>query len=617
MSQSKPAAGKGALPVPGNAVVLAAMTVVSIALGIGFSAHLGMPASAAITCAALIYVGFVISHLAVVRGRKVSELEDEIAKLWVALGQDGERLAQRSPTRDAKSKQAAPQASQAPHQAMPASPIARAMSRASEPDPVAAPLEPAKSGAEMKPVSDLRGLVRPQVQSIATAAAAAPAPASASAASKTSPEADPRSLADETAIARAMAEPESDFLDAPTVYAPAPAAAPASGPAPSENLSASQPPLAAAIAATNRPLDAAAIHEMVKKLATETAAAGRTTGVAQPPEPVASEQITEEPTVAAPSATAPAAIDGDAITESVRALRAAADAMKTEPELAQTSGEYAYDLDAIEPAYEVDGAAAETSAVSEDRLTLLADALSADRIDVMLEPILGLKDQATRHYEVSVSLRTADGVALDPNEDRSSLGGTGILPLIDLAKLARVAEVSRRLAERGKTGSVFAGFAGESLADDDFLNRFADVYQDRAGITEQLVVALAQEDVRVFAPAHWSMIKDLSGAGFRFALEHVTDLDMDFDQLKAANIQYVKLDAEVYLNGLPAGEGVTIPASDVYKLLADKGLSLIVDHIVTETQLMRVVDCGALYGQGRLFGGPRPVKAQVFTPRAA
>ena len=392
----------------------------------------------------------------------------------------------------------------------------------------------------------------------------------------------PATLEEETELARAMAEPDvqpEDDLDIAATSTPARAAA---------TKAVATPVAHTKISA--QPLKAETIHKLVKKLAIETAA-----------QPAAS----AAPAAAPPAPAAEPVISGDAITESVKALRAAAEAMKPRDE--QSSE--------ISPTTTEDALAfaQDLNQDQEARLAALAEALSADRIDVMLEPILGLKDHATRHYEVSINLKTADGSVLDPSEDRAYLRGTGILPLIDLAKISRIAEVARKLAERGKSGAVFTGVAGESLSDDDFLSRFSDVYNDRAAITDQLVVSLAQEDVRTFAPGHWSMIKDLSSVGFRFALEHVTDLDMDFDSLKSANIQYVKLDAEVYLQGLGAGNGVMVPPADVYRFLADKGLSLIVDHIQDETQLVKIVDFGALYGQGRLFGGPRPVKAKVFT----
>jgi cyclic-di-GMP phosphodiesterase, flagellum assembly factor TipF len=99
--------------------------------------------------------------------------------------------------------------------------------------------------------------------------------------------------------------------------------------------------------------------------------------------------------------------------------------------------------------------------------------------------------------------------------------------------------------------------------------------------------------------------------GFRFALEDVSDLDMDFEALTAAGFAFAKFDARIFLEGLPA-QGGLIPAADLCRYLAHLGLTLIVGRIDDEAQLAKVLGFGALFGQGTLFGAPRPVKAEVL-----
>lgn len=562
MTETSAVASKfGRVAMPGNVLVLAAITMVSMAVGFAFTAQLGLPVWAATTLASFVYLSLLMSHMLLLRGRRISALEQEIERLSLASGRDPERNAGSSPSALVENKDAGEGKSAGIS-------LKRALAKSPFTKPAPSKSEPLKSETpKLDPIARAVGN-----RATKSEVAAKPAPRA-------------TSLEEEMALARAMAEPEQ--------------LASATSPSPATAASAPEPAIAAR-PAVSRPLDADTIHQLVKKLAVE-AAAQPTPRAGKPAQVVpAAESVTPQPE-------AQSQIDGDAITESVRALRAAAEAMRPgEQDLSMTPQEAAFEASPPELTAEQDA-----------RLAALAEALSADRIDVLLQPILGLKDQITRHYEVSIGLKTPEGATLDPAEDRRSLLGTGILPLIDLAKISRIAEVARKLAERGKSGAVFTGVAGESLSDDDFLSRFSDIYNDRASITEQLVVSLAQEDVRLFAPGHWDMLKDLSSVGFRFALEHVTDLDMDFDSLKQANIQYVKLDAGVYLRGLGAGNGVMVPPADVYRFLAEKGLSLIIDHIDSEAQLTKVVDYGALYGQGRLFGGARPVKANVFTASRA
>ncbi|WP_295555013.1 EAL domain-containing protein [uncultured Hyphomicrobium sp.] len=248
------------------------------------------------------------------------------------------------------------------------------------------------------------------------------------------------------------------------------------------------------------------------------------------------------------------------------------------------------------------------------RARLMADAISAGRIDVALEPILGLEDQQTRHYEVSVRLRDADGNPLDVAPDGPDLRGTGLLPLFDGVRVARTAAVARRLEDRGKGGSVFSAFSGESVADEHFLGELAETLHLRASLASQLVLSFTQTDVRGFSTPEWDSLADMRALGFRFAISHMTDLDMDFEALAEQGFVFTKLDASVFLNGLPAPSG-HISSADVCRHLASHGLTLVVERIDNEEQLARVFGFGVLLGQGQLFGGARPVRAEVANDR--
>jgi cyclic-di-GMP phosphodiesterase TipF (flagellum assembly factor) len=259
--------------------------------------------------------------------------------------------------------------------------------------------------------------------------------------------------------------------------------------------------------------------------------------------------------------------------------------------------------------------AARPASPADNRARQMADAISAGRIDVALEPILGLEDQQTRHYEVTVRLRDADGKPLEVTADGPDLRGTGLLPLFDGVRVTRTAAVARRLEERGKIGSVFSAFSGESVADEHFLGELAETLHQRSSLAAQLVLSFTQSDVRGFSTPEWDSLADMRALGFRFALSHITDLDMDFEALAEQGFAFVKLDASVFLEGLPAPSG-RLPSSDVCRHLARHGLTLVVEHIDDDEKLARVFGFGVLLGQGQLFGGARPVRADVVASRA-
>jgi cyclic-di-GMP phosphodiesterase TipF (flagellum assembly factor) len=242
----------------------------------------------------------------------------------------------------------------------------------------------------------------------------------------------------------------------------------------------------------------------------------------------------------------------------------------------------------------------------DSRLARIAEAVAAERFEVMIEPIHVLSEGRPRHYEVSMRLRTADGEQLEQADYTRAAQDSDLLPHIDAARMLRAARVARRLAERGRQGSVLSALAGGSITDSGFLD--AANQQTANDGRVRLVLSFAQSDARNFTPAHADALGTMSGAGFGFALEDVTDLEMDFGRLKAMGFEFVKLDAQVFLDGMQAPGGC-IPAADICRYLSEFGLTLIVGAIEDDWLLAKIMGFGVLLGKGTLFGGPRLIKA--------
>lgn len=243
----------------------------------------------------------------------------------------------------------------------------------------------------------------------------------------------------------------------------------------------------------------------------------------------------------------------------------------------------------------------------EDRLARIAGAIEAGRVQVFLEPILDLEKNQARHYEVSVRLTDADGAEIAPDDPIETERPSGALPLLDSLRLKRTAHVAQRLEERNKQGNVFSTFSGQSLTSDDFLSTFAETYDTQVQLAGQLVLTFSQDDVRRFRNPHWTMVTEMRDLGFGFALRAVTDLDMDFEHLADAGFKFVKLDADVFLSGLPA-PGALVPAADLCKHLEGLGLMPVVEALDDEAKREQVYSYGARLGQGNLFGGARQIR---------
>jgi cyclic-di-GMP phosphodiesterase TipF (flagellum assembly factor) len=277
----------------------------------------------------------------------------------------------------------------------------------------------------------------------------------------------------------------------------------------------------------------------------------------------------------------------DTIGEQVGALRGMADAMRTLP--------------SVRPADSMDPG--RSFAVEDEP----QDAIDASRVDVYLDPILGLDDHRARHFEVSVRLRREDGEPMDPRALASVIAGTGLGPRIEAATFTESLRLAGEFAARGSSADLFSTASGESLRDGGFHAALSNALAPDTALGARLVMSISQAEVRAFGPAHWEALAALAQVGLRYALVDVVDLDMDFEGLALRSFEFVRLDARVFLQGLPAPHGF-VPAADLCRHLSGFGFTLIVSRIAEERELVKVLGFGALLGQGRLFGGPRPIR---------
>ncbi len=240
----------------------------------------------------------------------------------------------------------------------------------------------------------------------------------------------------------------------------------------------------------------------------------------------------------------------------------------------------------------------------------LVDALSEDRLTVYLEPIQQMETNRPRHYEISVRFQSSAGTELPHEALMASARHAGLLPRIDAALVPRAARIAQHFQLRGRDTDILARVHGVSLPDHEF----------RAEVTAAAIAAdgaapvlsFTQSDVRSFGRIHWDILSALSEIGVRFAIESVTDLDMNFEKLGRQGFAFVKLDADVLLRGLAVANGI-VATADVCRHFNASGLALVVTHIDDDAARARIARLGVMFGQGAVFGGRRAVRADLLT----
>eukprot|EP00903_Cladosiphon_okamuranus_P001070 g1068.t1 len=242
---------------------------------------------------------------------------------------------------------------------------------------------------------------------------------------------------------------------------------------------------------------------------------------------------------------------------------------------------------------------------------LITSALNANRVELYLQPIVTLPQRQVKYYEAFTRLRDAEGNVIDAAAFLPEAVLSGQIARIDNLLLFRSVQVIRRLTSRNRNAILFCNISTVTLSDETFFPGFLEFVKDNQNFADVLVFEFAQEDVATMGALELESLSALYDLGFRFSVDRISDMKMDFNSLAGRGFKYGKLNAD-YLIGRREAKHGHIHPSDFGDLLQRYGMQLITDHVETESQVLELLDYDVTLAQGTLFSPPRPVRAEVL-----
>jgi len=244
-------------------------------------------------------------------------------------------------------------------------------------------------------------------------------------------------------------------------------------------------------------------------------------------------------------------------------------------------------------------------------LATIRRSLEANRVDLYLQPVVSLPQRKVRYYEGLSRLRSESGALIMPRDYMRVAEPAGMMPTVDNILLFRCIQVVRKLASRNKNTGVFCNISAYSLLDSDFFPQFIEYMQHNKDLAQHLIFEFSQMTFNGAGPIEDASLDELMKLGFRFSMDQVTSLKMDVAKLAARNVRFVKISAATLTGNRDALHG-DIHASDIKELFSRHGIQLIVDKVETEREVIDILDLNIDFGQGYLFGEPRPVREEVL-----
>lgn len=257
-------------------------------------------------------------------------------------------------------------------------------------------------------------------------------------------------------------------------------------------------------------------------------------------------------------------------------------------------------------------------------MEVVREALTQNRVDLYLQPVMALPQRKTVYYESYSRLRDATGQVIMPAEYLAVAEPNGLVTAIDNLLLFRCVQIVRRLARQDRRVGIFCNISMSSLGDDEFFPQFLDLLRANRDLAPALIFEVGQAAFEARSGVAARNMARLADLGFRFSLDKVTNLDLDLQDLSRSDVKFVKVGAQTLLDELTEVEDRLVlrslpdlAAEDFSLLMRRYGVELVAEKVENERQVVDILDLDIQLGQGHLFGEPRAIKEAVLAESGA
>ena len=136
-----------------------------------------------------------------------------------------------------------------------------------------------------------------------------------------------------------------------------------------------------------------------------------------------------------------------------------------------------------------------------------------------------------------------------------------------------------------------------------------DFLEANRALAPSFVLEFKQATFRNLGPTETEHLAALAQRGYRFSIDHVTDLRIEPRELADRGVRFIKVPAALLLDQRQTSTSDIHP-SDLSDLLGRFGIDLIAERIEGERAVVDLLDYDVRFGQGFLFAPPRPLRPE-------
>lgn len=235
----------------------------------------------------------------------------------------------------------------------------------------------------------------------------------------------------------------------------------------------------------------------------------------------------------------------------------------------------------------------------------IKEALQAERIDILIQPIVKLPHRKPLYFECFSRIREKDDSILNPDNFLHLAKDESLISILDNTVLYRCIQMIRAAWKRGSDIKFFCNLSVKSLQNEKFNQSLIEFLKANPGVKQSLVLEFDGLDRGEDYAAVLPMFETLFNLGCVFSLDQIHDIEtLDVLELQKCGFKYLKINSKTILE-IVNTEKDEQRIIDLKRKADKKGVNLIVTHVEEEEELLQLLDFGFEHGQGYLFGKPQ------------
>ena len=236
------------------------------------------------------------------------------------------------------------------------------------------------------------------------------------------------------------------------------------------------------------------------------------------------------------------------------------------------------------------------------RIRTFRQTISEGTVDVLFQPIVGIKDRKLHHYEALARLRSG-GPEASPAKFIQFAEESGLIGEFDLMMCRKIVEKMMQARDNRDRLRVAVNLSTRSLESPALVEELMRLLARCGTLRGDLMFEITESWKIVDLEVAANVILGIRERGFPICLDDFGAGATTFQYLRALKVDYVKIDGVYVRESLTRANGRTFLRA-MATLCRDLGVHTVGEMVETEEMAAFLAEAGVVYGQGYLFGRP-------------